>query len=176
MARRTLGLPADVTPTVTGGLTFFGAPMNDYMTHAAVAMTRRLRDGGGTGLLYGQGEFVTKHHGLVLADRPAPVGARSLEEISVQAAADARRGPVPAFVEAATGQAVLETHTVLYDRDGAPTHGVAIVRTADGARALARVPAADVDTLAALTDPEAFPIGRTGLLRAGDDGTLDWRL
>jgi acetyl-CoA C-acetyltransferase len=45
MARRTLGLPADVTPTVTGGLTFFGAPMNDYMTHAAVAMTRRLRDG-----------------------------------------------------------------------------------------------------------------------------------
>jgi acetyl-CoA C-acetyltransferase len=176
MARRTLGLPADVTPTVTGGLTFFGAPMNDYMTHAAVAMTRRLRDGAGTGLLYGQGEFVTKHHGLVLADRRAPVGARSLEEISVQAAADARRGPVPAFVEAATGQAVLETHTVLYDRDGAPTHGVAIVRTADGARALARVPAADVDTLAALTDPEAFPIGRTGLLRAGDDGTLDWRL
>jgi acetyl-CoA C-acetyltransferase len=74
MARRTLGLPADVTPTVTGGLTFFGAPMNDYMTHAAVAMTRRLRDGGGTGLLYGQGEFVTKHHGLVLADRPAPDG------------------------------------------------------------------------------------------------------
>jgi acetyl-CoA C-acetyltransferase len=80
MARRTLGLPADVTPTVTGGLTFFGAPMNDYMTHAAVAMTRRLREGGGTGLLYGQGEFVTKHHGLVLADRPAPDGGRPLED------------------------------------------------------------------------------------------------
>jgi acetyl-CoA C-acetyltransferase len=175
MARRTLGLPADVTPTVTGGLTFFGAPMNDYMTHAAVAMTRRLRDGG-TGLLYGQGEFVTKHHGLVLADRPAPEGGRALEEISVQAAADARRGPVPAFVEAASGPATLETHTVLYDRDGAPTHGVAIVRTADGARALARIPADDADTLAALTDPHAFAIGRTGSLREGADGTLDWRL
>ncbi|KQY27293.1 acetyl-CoA acetyltransferase [Caulobacter sp. Root487D2Y] len=176
MARRTLGLPAGVTPTVTGGLTFFGAPMNDYMTHAAVAMTRRLRGDGGTGLLYGQGEFVTKHHGLVLADRPAPDGARSLEEISVQAPADARRGPVPAFVEDAAGQAVLETHTVLYDRDGAPTHGVAIVRTLEGARALARVPAADADTLAALTDPDAFPIGRTGTLRADGDGVLDWRL
>jgi acetyl-CoA C-acetyltransferase len=175
MARRTLGLSADVTPTVTGGLTFFGAPMNDYMTHAAVAMTRRLRDGG-TGLLYGQGEFVTKHHGLVLADRPAPEGGRPLEDISVQAVSDARRGPVPAFVEDAAGQAVLETHTVLYDRDGAPTHGVAIVRTADGARALARVPAADADTLAALTDPNAFAIGRSGTLGPGGDGVLDWRL
>lgn len=175
MARRTLDLPADVTPTVTGGLTFFGAPMNDYMTHAAVAMTRRLRDGG-TGLLYGQGEFVTKHHGLVLADRPAPEGSRPLDEISVQAAADARRGPVPTFVETATGDAVLETHTVLYDRDGAPTHGVAIVRTQDGSRALARAPADDTHTLAALTDPEAFAIGRTGTLRDGGDGVLDWRL
>ncbi|WP_204338136.1 hypothetical protein, partial [Proteus mirabilis] len=35
MARRTLGLGADVQPTVTGGLTFFGAPLNTYMTHAA---------------------------------------------------------------------------------------------------------------------------------------------
>lgn len=175
MARRTLDLPADVTPTVTGGLTFFGAPMNDYMTHAAVAMTRRLREGG-TGLLYGQGEFVTKHHGLVLADRPAPDGARQLENISVQATADARRGPVPVFVEDATGKAVLETCTVLYDRDGAPTHGVAIVRTTDGARALARVPAADEGTLAALTDPDAFAIGRTGTLGVGGDGIADWRL
>jgi acetyl-CoA C-acetyltransferase len=180
MARRTLGLPEGVTPTVTGGLTFFGAPMNDYMTHAAVAMTRRLRGssglGGGTGLLYGQGEFVTKHHGLVLADRPAPDGVRPLEEISVQTAADARRGAVPAFIEDATGQAVLETHTVLYDREGAPTHGVAIVRTVDGARALARVPTADADTLAALTDPGTFPIGQTGTLRASGDGILDWGL
>ncbi|WP_165188538.1 acetyl-CoA acetyltransferase [Caulobacter soli] len=176
MARRTLGLAADVTPTVTGGLTFFGAPMNDYMTHAAVAMIRRLRDGGGTGLLYGQGEFVTKHHGLVLADRPAPEGGSTFEDVSVQATADTRRGLVPAFVEDATGQAVLETHTVLYDRDGAPTHGVAIVRTSDGSRALARVPADDADTVAALTDPEAFAIGRVGPLRAGADGVLDWRL
>ena len=45
MARRTLGVGEAVAPTVTGGLTFFGAPLNDYMTHAAAAMVRRLRDG-----------------------------------------------------------------------------------------------------------------------------------
>ena len=71
MARRTLGLGPDVQPTVTGGLTFFGAPLNTYMTHAACAMVRKLRDGGKLGLLYGQGGFVTKHHALVLS-REAP--------------------------------------------------------------------------------------------------------
>ena len=71
MARRTLGLGADVQPTVTGGLTFFGAPLNTYMTHAACAMVRKLRGGGKLGLLYGQGGFVTKHHALVLS-RQAP--------------------------------------------------------------------------------------------------------
>ena len=93
----------------------------------------------------------------------------------MQAQADARRGSVPAFLEAAEGPARLETHTVLYDRDGAPTHGVAIVRTAGG-RVLARVPGDDGDTLAALTAQDAFAIGRVGTLRAGGDGVTDWRL
>ena len=71
MARRTLGLGDDVQPTVTGGLTFFGAPLNTYMTHAACAMVRSLRERANLGLLYGQGGFVTKHHALVLS-RSAP--------------------------------------------------------------------------------------------------------
>jgi len=54
MARRTLNLSAEVQPTVTGGLTFFGAPLNTYMTHAACAMVRSLRNGAKLGLLYGQ--------------------------------------------------------------------------------------------------------------------------
>src|ERR1700736_6095617 len=51
MARRTLGLGPDVQPTVTGGLTFFGAPLNTYVTHAACAMVRKLRNGAKLGLL-----------------------------------------------------------------------------------------------------------------------------
>jgi acetyl-CoA C-acetyltransferase len=53
---------------------------------------------------------------------------------------------------------------------------VVIRPTHAGARALARVPAADRHTLAALTAPDAFPVGRTGTLREGGDGVLDWRL
>ncbi|TSH89568.1 acetyl-CoA acetyltransferase [Verticiella sediminum] len=175
MARRTLGLDDDVQPTVTGGLTFFGAPLNDYMTHAACAMVRRLRErpAEATGLLYGQGEFVTKHHGLVLARRPMPAGG--LADVgSVQARADARRGPVPPIETAPEGPARLEAFTILYGADGSVQHGVAMVRTASGARTLAKVLAEDAATLAALTSESRSPVDRDGTLRPGDEGHSVW--
>jgi acetyl-CoA C-acetyltransferase len=174
MARRTLGLGAEVEPTVTGGLTFFGAPLNDYMNHAACAMVRRLREGAGIGLLYGQGEFVTKHHALVLASRPPPRPLQSWSA-SVQAESDRRRGPVPPFLVEASGPASLETFTVIFDRDGAVNHGVVILRFRDGARTLARVPAADRDTLRRLTDLDRTPVGIDGVLTSNADGMSDWR-
>src|SRR6202035_549932 len=112
MARRTLGLGADVQPTVTGGLTFFGAPLNTYMTHAACAMVRKIRSGAKLGLLYGQGGFVTKHHGLVLS-REAP--RKVLEQdTSVQAVADGNKRAVPEFVTEAKGKGKVEAFTVIY--------------------------------------------------------------
>src|SRR3954462_6051329 len=111
MARRTLGLGPDVQPTVTGGLTFHGAPLNTYMTHAACAMVRRLRSGAKLGLLYGQGGFVTKHHALVLS-RDAPREALA-QDASVQAEADRRRGEVPQFVTEASGSGTVESFTVI---------------------------------------------------------------
>src|SRR6202165_2854475 len=116
MARRTLGLGPDVQPTVTGGLTFFGAPLNTYMTHAACAMVRKLRDGGKLGLLYGQGGFVTKHHGLVLS-REAPKEALS-QDTSVQADADRNKRAVPEFVTEASGKGKAESFTVIYKGKG----------------------------------------------------------
>lgn len=173
MARRTLGLGPDVQPTVTGGLTFFGAPLNSYMTHAACAMVRRLR-GGGTGLLYGQGEYVTKHHALVLSSRRP---ARPLsQETSVQTEADRRRGPVPAIVTDASGVGTVETFTVIYQRSGEVQHGVVVLRTADGSRTLARVSADDAHTIAKLTDLDTSPIGLAGPISKADDGLLEWRL
>src|SRR6267143_1049587 len=112
MARRTLGLGADVQPTVTGGLTFFGAPLNTYMTHAACAMVRKLRSGARLGLLYGQGGFVTKHHGLVLSRQAPP--HELAQDSSVQAEADGHRRPVPEFVTEAGGKGSVESFTVIY--------------------------------------------------------------
>jgi acetyl-CoA C-acetyltransferase len=174
MARRTLGFSADVRPTVTGGLTFFGAPLNTYMTHAACAMVRKLRDGAKLGLLYGQGGFVTKHHGLVLS-RQAPQHALA-QDTSVQAEADRHRGAVPDFVTEASGRGSVESFTVIYGRNGEVEHGVVMLRTQANARALARVPANDKATLAHLLNMDRTPVGSLGDLVAADDGVLEWRV
>src|SRR5260370_993524 len=168
MARRTLGLGTDVQPTVTGGLTFHGAPLNTYMTHAACAMVRKLRGGAKLGLLYGQGGFVTKHHALVLSRQPPPEPPLA-QDTSVQAEADRRRGEVPEFVTEASGQGTVESFTVIYGRNGDVEHGVVMLRTTENARALARVPARDGATLAHLTDMDRTPVGSRGDIFSADD-------
>src|SRR5712672_984603 len=174
MARRTLGLGADVQPTVTGGLTFFGAPLNTYMTHAACAMVRKLRSGGKLGLLYGQGGFVTKHHALVLS-REVP-RERLAQDTSVQAEADRNRRKVPDFVTEAGGKGKVEAFTVIYGRNGEAEHGVVMLRTQDNARALARVPASDGATLSHLLNMDRTPVGSRGDIVTAEDGVLEWRI
>ena len=174
MARRTLGLGADVQPTVTGGLTFFGAPLNTYMTHAACAMVRKLRDGAKLGLLYGQGGFVTKHHALVLSRRAPEEPLK--QDTSVQAEADSHRGPVPEFVTEASGKGAVESFTVIYRGKGEVEHGVVMLRTSDNARALARVPAQDGATLAHLMSMDRTPVGSSGDIVTAPDGVLEWRV
>jgi acetyl-CoA C-acetyltransferase len=174
MARRTLGLGPDVRPTVTGGLTFFGAPLNTYMTHAACAMVHKLRSGAKLGLLYGQGGFVTKHHALVLS-RQAPQGPLA-QEATVQGEADRHRGAVPDFVTEASGQGTVESFTAIYGRNNEIEHGVVMLRTSKDARALARVPARDRQTLAHLLDMERTPVGSVGEIVRADDGVLEWRV
>ncbi len=174
MARRTLGLGEDVQPTVTGGLTFFGAPLNTYMTHAACAMVRTMRGGARLGLLYGQGGFVTKHHALVLS-REAP---RQMlrQDTSVQATSDAHKRSVPEFVTEARGKGGVESFTVIYGRNGEVEHGVVMLRTEQDARTLARVPKADDTTIAHLLNMDRSPVGSRGEIAMARDGVPEWRV
>ncbi len=175
MARRALGLPEGTSPTVAGGLTFHGAPLNAYMLHAACAMLRALRaDPGALGLLYGQGGFVTQHRTLVLGGK---AGAAPLVTRDLQAEADARREAPPPLVEGRTGTAVVETHTVVFRTDGTPDYGAVVLRLPDGARTMGRVPREDRATLAALMAPERSAVGLAGRLAAADQGGLQtWTL
>ena len=171
MARRKLGLPEGTLPTVAGGLTFHGAPLNAYMLHAACGMVRALRsDPGALGLLYGQGGFVTKHRSLVLG------GERfnTLTSRDLQAEADARRGPAPTLVDDRTGQATVETHTVIFRTDGTPDFGAVVLRLPDGARTMARVPPEDTATLDTLMATSRSAVGRSGHLSAGQNGLQHW--
>jgi acetyl-CoA C-acetyltransferase len=148
------------------------------MTHAACAMVRKLRGGAGLGLLYGQGGFVTKHHALALS-RQAPL-APLAQDTSVQSEADRRRSQVPDFVTEASGQGTVkgtvESFTAIYRRNNEIEHGVVMLRTSSHARALARVPASDRQTLAHLLNMDRTPVGSIGDIVSADDGVLEWRV
>jgi acetyl-CoA C-acetyltransferase len=175
MALRTLGLGEDgPDPTVAGGPTFFGGPLNNYMTHAVCAMVRTLRaHPGELGLLYGQGGFVNKHHALVLSTAPPPEPIAA--DPSVQAEADAARGAVPALVADYEGPACIETYTVRFGRDGEPIDGIVILRTPDGARCMARVQPNDTLSLAPLLSRENSAIGLSGWVKRDVFGKPAWR-
>jgi acetyl-CoA acetyltransferase len=174
MARRVLGLATDARMTEIGGLSFFGAPLNNYMTHAAAGLVRRVRERrDGLALLYGQGEFVTKHHALLLSSSP-PSSDLASSDGNVQARADRLRGPIPELLDDYQGSARLETFTVVYGRGGEPEFGTVIARTGDQRRLMARVVASDARSLQVLTDLSATPIGRSGVVSRGADHLLNW--
>ncbi|MBC7504470.1 MAG: acetyl-CoA acetyltransferase, partial [Sandarakinorhabdus sp.] len=174
MARRTLGLAADGAFSVTGGLSFFGTPLNGYMLHATCAMVQSLRDTPAVhALLYGQGGYVTKHHALVVGSAPGSAAGLMLPK-DVQDDAETARGEVPFFDGAYAGPATVETYSIIYDRDGAPSYGSVIGRTPAADRVFGRIDVADGATRDALLSMERSPVGDAGVVVVGDNGLQRW--
>ena len=170
IARDMLGIDAsDPRPlTVTGGLPYFGGPGNNYVTHSIAAMVDRLRSDRGTlGLVTANGWYLTKHSaGVYSTDPPRREWQRTDPKLD-QAQIDAE--PQPAFADAPSGDATVETYTVLFDREGAPERGIVIGRTADDARFIANTPPGDRGTLDAMTKHEAIGTrGRVSRAGAGE--------
>lgn len=168
MAGDVLGAAALERPSVAGGLSFFGAPLNGYMMHGCTAMVRALRAGeGATGLLYGQGEYVTKHHALALGREPGGAGAGDVKGV-----ADAARGAVPPLNRTAAGAAEIEAYTVFFDRGGEPTFGAVIARS-QGWRTLARTE--DREAIGRLLDRGSNAVGERGALVLDAQQRPEWR-
>jgi len=174
MARRVLDRSPETPTTVTGGMSFFGAPLNNYMTHAACAMVRKIRGGEPTGLLYGQGEYVTKHYALRLAVQPKDLDLLFAGD-DTQAIADDARGDVPDIIQNAEGPAEVESFAILSSKDGLPSHAAIMARLETGERTLARIEGIDVEAMAWLKDKSRYPIGDKGLLVKSEKGQSTWQ-
>lgn len=175
LAALSLGLPTDGSRplTVTGGLPYFGGAGNNYALHAVATMVERLRAAPeALGLVSGLGWYLTKHavgvYGAAAPERPWERG--SMRAAERQQAIDAL--PHPTFVDQVAGRGVVETYTVLHERDGAMTHAVLVVRCDDGRRTLALIE--DADVLAVLEREEM--VGAPGMLRPREDGRNELRL
>ena len=141
--------------TLTGCLPFFGGAGNDYSMRGIAGMLTRLRDQPGQfGLVLANGGFLSKEAAGVYST-VAPGDWQPVSNAAIQAQCDAQVGP-RLLSEAASG--TVESWSVTWAK-GVPQRGYAFVRTADGARILARTRKDEAAKLHALADPEL--IGKT---------------
>lgn len=147
VAAAEIGLSLDRPLTVTGGLTFGGGPLNNYVMHGIARMVEVLRDDpGAVGLCTANGGFLTKHAFGVYSSEPPTEGFRWQ---SCQAEVDAR--PRREAVVDHDGDATLESYTVLFGPDG-PERAHAAFLLDDGRRTWAS--SEDRDLAAAMTREE----------------------
>jgi acetyl-CoA C-acetyltransferase len=173
MARRVLGWPAERPASVVGGLTFGGGPIGNYMSHAVVQMVARLREQGGTGLLFANGGFATHNHSIILSRSETPPGIFP-HDFDFQGTADAVRAPAPSIDVDYQGPATIETYTLFHDRNGEVTSATIVARTESGARTLATIPATDAQGIQLLTGGMTEPVGSGGVVRRSAEGTSIW--
>ncbi|MFZ2176413.1 MAG: acetyl-CoA acetyltransferase [Rhodococcus sp. (in: high G+C Gram-positive bacteria)] len=164
---RELGLPDDTVPSVLGGHSFFGGPLNSYTLHAIAQTTRLLRErtAGDLALVHGNGGYLTYQHTVLLSSRPhgdGYVGNPDAEILDL---------PAPPLVNDYEGEAEVVTATVEYGRDGLPAMGLLIATIADGRRIAGYTDAEGAAALARLTDPNSRSVVGAAV-RIADRGGL----
>ncbi|KAF2084822.1 hypothetical protein K490DRAFT_75612 [Saccharata proteae CBS 121410] len=166
LACKHLGLPVvskgkrEKPITLLGGLTSFGGAGNNYSMHAITEMVRQLRSGNNgqqNGLILANGGTLTYQHVLCLSSQAPAKAYSSSNPLPAQLPAEP---PIP-VAEHAEGEAVIETYTVEFARDGEPLRGYIVGRLlGDGKRFVANH--GDRNTLNRLCSRELEPVGSKG--------------
>ncbi|QVM07084.1 hypothetical protein D8B26_001787 [Coccidioides posadasii str. Silveira] len=172
LACQHLGLPIVNPPkpiTLLGGLTSFGGAGNNYSMHAITAMVHQLRQASGRphhGLVLANGGVLSYQHVVVLSSQPRKHGSpypseKALPDVLTDM-------DVPVVDSQAEGEAVVETYTVEYSRDGTPLRAYVVgLLKSNNHRFIANH--GDENTLTQLCNISEEPIGRTGYVRSDSD-------
>jgi acetyl-CoA C-acetyltransferase len=159
---RELGLSAGRPLTVTGGMTFAGGPLNNYVLQAMAAMTARLRaDPRATGLVTAVSGMLTKQGVSLWSGTP---GARDFRHQDVTSEVETGTARVPCVPPRASA-ATIASYTVPYGGDR-PERAIAVCDLPDGTRTIAT--SEDAPQAAAMTSSEWC--GRRVAVR--DDGSF----
>ena len=129
IAAKEYGLDEERDLTVTGGLTFGGGPLNNYVMHSVARTVELLREKqGARALITANGGNLYKHaHGIYSSE--APSHDFSVENVQADIDALPSRQCLAEFV----GDATIESYTVMFNGDD-PTIAHLACRTADDAR------------------------------------------
>ena len=170
VTRDTLSMAADDPRllTVTGGLPYFGGAGNNYTMHAIATMMDRLRQSPGEyGLVTANGWYLTKHalgvYSTAPPDHPFAIVDPAALSHPIEAMDHPAMDPQP------SGKGTVETHTVMFGRDGQPEQGLVLGRLDSGRRFVAHT-LNDTNLLEQMTRED--PIGHTGWVTCGDSTHL----
>jgi len=166
VARRELGLSdGDPRPlTLTGGLCFFGGPGSNYALHGIATMAETIAAGRRrSGMTTALGWFMHKYALGIYGATPNRFDA-SVADLEDEAHPEAGAPPV-VVAQRFAGRARIETYTVTYGRDQAPTRALVYGRTDAGLRFVANT-SDDASTYAELTGENQ--VGRVVRLRTAD--------
>jgi acetyl-CoA C-acetyltransferase len=141
IARKMIGIPEDDPrpQTLTGGLGFFGGPGNNYNLHAVATLCGKIAAGElTTGLTTALGWFMMKHAAGVYSALPPK---HDLSHHHSEDLEDRLAGPPPVEIDdAPEGGGIIETYTIVYNRDMRPAYAVIYGITDGGKRFIARTP------------------------------------
>ncbi len=148
-----LGISLERPLTLTGGLTFGGGPLNNYVLHAIAAAVGRLRGRGAErALVTAVGGNFSKHAAGVYGAAPPEHGFAFAD-----LADDVRAMPQRAYDGAHAGEAEVEAYTVLAEH-GRLVRAAVACRTPRGARTWARASDADLAERFAHEDLVGAPV------------------
>ncbi len=158
LALTEIDLPRDRPPTLTGGLTFGGGPLNSYVIHSLCQATEALRrDRTRPALLSAVGGFMSSHAALTLGGESLGGGFES-HNLTEQAA----QLPGRAYQADYQGEIEIESYVVPHV-DELPERAVIAGRTPDGSRCWAQ--SRDPELLEAMVTEEFC--GRSGTVGGG---------
>ena len=146
-----LGIDPERAATTTGGLSFFGGPMNSYVIHAIASTIDEIRKTGEYGFVHANGGYATKHACAVYYNKPPKGQFRRMnvqEEIEASPKREVEENPI--------GKSVVEAYTVLHGREG-PEKALMTTLMEDGKRALAST--SDAQTMQSMMSEEY--VGKT---------------
>jgi len=129
VAAAEIGLDVDQPLTITGGLTFAGGPLNNYVMHSIARGVELLREQPSARcLITANGGYLTKHaFGVYAAEPPT----QPFQHQDVQAEVDAT--PTREVAMDHSGAATVESYTVMYGAEG-PSIGHVVCLLPDGRR------------------------------------------
>jgi acetyl-CoA C-acetyltransferase len=131
--------------TVTGGLPYFGGPGNNYVTHSIAAMTDKILNNGGYGLISGLGWYVTKHSYGIYSDKPPKdgfvLGDTSTEQLKI----DSKELKVIPATEVTPQTGVIVAASPAYGPDSSVYTVPAIIDLEDGTRTVLTCGESDIN-------------------------------